>query len=43
MQPHEGPRPDPDQERQRRLTMLLTGVIGFLIGALIVVLLRRYG
>jgi hypothetical protein len=43
MQPHEGPRPDPEKERQRRLTTTLIGIIGALAGALIVALLRRYG
>jgi hypothetical protein len=43
MQPHEGPRPDPEKERQRRLTFILIGVIGALAAALIASLVRRYG
>ncbi len=43
MQPHEGPPSDPEQERQRRLTVVLIGVIGALAGALLVALIRRYG
>ena len=42
MQPHEGPRPDPEQERQRKLTIVLIGIIGALVGALIIALAGRY-
>ena len=43
MQPHEGPRPDPEQERQRRLTLMLIGIIGVLASAIIIALAGRYG
>jgi hypothetical protein len=42
MQPHEGPRPDPEQERQRKLTIVLIGIIGALVGALMIALAGRY-
>jgi hypothetical protein len=43
MQPHKGLRKDPDEERQRRLTLVLIGVIGALAVALVLALVRRYG
>jgi hypothetical protein len=42
MQPHEGPRPDPERERQRLLTIRLVGVIGALLVALVVALAQRF-
>lgn len=42
MQPHEGPRPDPERGRQRRLTLLLIGVIGALTAAVIFTLVGRW-
>lgn len=44
MQPFEGPKGDPgakEVERQRRLTRNLTFVIVFLVGAILIVVLRR--
>jgi hypothetical protein len=43
MQPHEGPQPDLEQERQRRINLVLIGIIGALVGALILALAGRYG
>ena len=42
MQRHEGPRPDPEHERQRQLTFRLLAVIGALVAALVVTLGKRY-
>jgi predicted nucleic acid-binding Zn ribbon protein len=42
MQPHEGPPSNPEQERQRRLTIQLVGAIIALLGILIVAYVQRY-